>query len=238
MTPDRSHKRGASREVTGDTRQKSQVNRLSPDAGASRNYWFPNRKLLRSTYVDDLTLSRPDAIHQAFWDEFTALVDVGPPEPVFKVLGRNHFIDVESEAPHLPSVAVANHAISFDMVDYAQQTVDLYLFLTGSEAYKNVQTPFCPEGSLPPSGDEVTGELAPAACKLLMQALWLGRLSLPDIINKPIGDLVTFAQSSSLQPSGTARSVCWVYARRCPKSLLTSACCHQNQGQRPSPSEI
>ena len=29
MTPDRSHKRGASREVTGDTRQKSQVNRLS-----------------------------------------------------------------------------------------------------------------------------------------------------------------------------------------------------------------
>ena len=99
-----------------------------PDAGASRNYWFPNRKLLRSTYVDDLTLSKPDAKHQAFWDEFAALVDVGPPEPVFQVLGRNHFVDVESEAPHLPSVAVANKAISFDMVEYAEQTVDLYLF--------------------------------------------------------------------------------------------------------------
>ena len=55
------------------------------------NYWFPQRRLLLSTYVDDLTLSGPEAEHQAFWDELTALVDVEPPEPVFRVLGRNHY---------------------------------------------------------------------------------------------------------------------------------------------------
>ena len=175
------------------------------------NYWFPNRKLLLSTYVDDLTLSGPEAEHQAFWDELTALVDVEPPEPVFRVLGRNHYIvDVESEAPDMPSVAAAKDAMSFDMVDYAQQTVDLYLSLTGSKKLKSVQTPFCPEGSLPPSDDEVTGELAPAACKLLMKALWLGRLSRPDII-KPIGDLATCVQKWSRNNDRQAhRLICYI----------------------------
>ena len=175
------------------------------------NYWFPNRKLLLSTYVDDLTLSGPEAEHQAFWDELTALVDVEPPEPVFRVLGRNHYIvDVGSEAEDMPSVSASKNAMAFDMVDYTQQTVDLYLSLTGSKKLKNVQTPFCPEGSLPPSDDEVTGELAPAACKLLMKALWLGRLSRPDII-KPIGDLATCVQKWSRNNDRQAhRLICYI----------------------------
>ena len=116
---------------------------------------------------------------------------------MFRVLGRNHYIvDVESKAPDMPSVAAAKDAMSFDMVDYAQQTVDLYLSLTGAKKLKCAQTPFCPEGSLPPSDDEVSGELAPVACKLLMKALWLGRLARPDII-KPIGDLATCVQKWS-----------------------------------------
>ena len=86
----------------------------------------------------------------------------------------------------MPSVSASKNAMAFDMVDYAQQTVDLYLSLTGSKKLKNVQTPFCPEGSLPPSDDEVTGELAPAACKLLMKALWLGRLSAPRTSSSPL----------------------------------------------------
>ncbi|CAE7497217.1 unnamed protein product [Symbiodinium microadriaticum] len=153
----------------------------------------------------------PEAEHQAFWDELTALVDVEPPEPVFRVLGRNHYIvDVGSEAEDMPSVSASKNAMAFDMVDYAQQTVDLYLSLTGSKKLKNVQTPFCPEGSLPPSDDEVTGELAPAACKLLMKALWLGRLSRPDII-KPIGDLATCVQKWSRNNDRQAhRLICYI----------------------------
>ena len=38
------------------------------------------------------------------------------------------------------------------------------------------------------------GELAPNACKILMKALWLGRLARPDIV-KPINDLATKVQA-------------------------------------------
>ena len=76
------------------------------------------------------------------------------------------------------------------MVDYAQQTVDLYVSITGSQKLRHAPTPFCPEGSLVPSDDDVKGELAPNACKILIQAFWLGHLARPDII-KPIRGLGT-----------------------------------------------
>ena len=102
----------------------------------------------------------------------------------------------------MPSVAAAKDAMSFDMVDYAQQTVDLYLSLTGAKKLKCAQTPFCPEGSLPPSDDEVSGELAPVACKLLMKALWLGRLARPDIIkpNWRLGDVRSKVEPKQRSP--------------------------------------
>ena len=56
------------------------------------NFWFPAQRLLLSTSVDDLTLSGPQEEHQAFWAQLTSLVDVEPPEPVYRVLGRNHYI--------------------------------------------------------------------------------------------------------------------------------------------------
>ena len=74
------------------------------------------------------------------------------------------------------------------MVDYAQQTVDLYLSIAGHQKLRHAPTPFCPEGSLVPRGDDVKGELAPNA--------WLGRLARPDIV-KPIGDLATHVQKWS-----------------------------------------
>ena len=61
---------------------------------------------------------------------------------------------------------------------------------------KSAATPFCPEGSLPEADNESKGELAPVACKLLMKALWLGRLARPDIV-KPIGDMATCSQKWS-----------------------------------------
>ena len=69
----------------------------------------------------------------------------------------------------------------FDM--YALQTVDLYKSLTGVENIKHASTPFILEGSI--SSQD--------ACRILMKALWLGRLARPDII-KPINDLATKVQ--------------------------------------------
>ena len=160
------------------------------------NFWFPETKLLLSTYVDDLTLSGPQEEHQRFWDRLTALVDVEPPEPVFRVLGRNHYvIDSPAESSENAALGALKDAVVFDMIDYAQQAVDLYTSITGSKL-KPATTPFCPEGSLIPADDEASGELAPNACKILMKALWLGRLARPDIV-KPIGDMASCVQKWS-----------------------------------------
>ena len=150
-----------------------------------------------STYVDDLTLSGPQEEHQAFWAQLTSLVDVQPPEPVYKVLGRNpYIINAPAEGTENAALGASKDAVALNMVDYAQQTVDLYLSITGHQKLRHAPRPFCPEGSLVPSDDDVKGELAPNACKILMKALWLGRLARPDIV-KPIGDLATHVQKWS-----------------------------------------
>ena len=49
--------------------------------------------------INDLTLSGPQEEHQSFWAELTSLVDVEPPEPVYRILGRNHdVIDAPAES--------------------------------------------------------------------------------------------------------------------------------------------
>ncbi|CAE6942204.1 RE1 [Symbiodinium sp. CCMP2592] len=161
------------------------------------NFWFPETKLLLSTYVDDLTLSGPQEEHQPFWDALCKVVDVEPPEPVYRILGRNHCtINAEPEGTENAALGALKGAMAFDMFDYAQQTVDLYKGLTGLKTLKHAATPFAPEASLPVSQEEIAGELAPNACKVLMKALWLGRLARPDLV-KPIGDLATKVQKWS-----------------------------------------
>ncbi|CAE7028491.1 GIP [Symbiodinium sp. CCMP2592] len=161
------------------------------------NFWFPETKLLLSTYVDDLTLSGPQEEHQPFWDALCKVVDVEPPEPVYRILGRNHCtINAELEGTENAALGALKGAMAFDMFDYAQQTVDLYKGLTGLKTLKHAATPFAPEASLPVSQEEIAGELAPNACKVLMKALWLGRLARPDLV-KPIGDLATKVQKWS-----------------------------------------
>ena len=161
------------------------------------NYYFPDSKLLLSTYVDDLTLAGPADQHAAFWERLTAAVDVEPPEPIYRILGRNHIyasLEVEPNATTTVNAAMraCPNALVFDMVDYAQQTIELYLSVAKVDSVKPAQTPFVPEGSLSDDCDE-PGELAPKACSILMKALWLARLSRPDIL-KPINDLATRVQ--------------------------------------------
>ena len=162
-----------------------------------------------STYVYDLTLSGPQE-HQAFWAELTSLVDVEPPEPVYRILGRSHYV-INAPAESTENAALgALKAVVLDMVDYAQQTADLYVSITGSQKLRHAPTPFWSEGSLVPSDDDVKGELAPNACKILMKALWLGRLARRDII-KPIRDLATQVQKWSRNTDKQLhRSVCYI----------------------------
>ena len=89
------------------------------------------------------------------------------------------------------------------MEDYAVQACDLYRQLARNKPLKHASTPFCPEGSLLPSDDDVAGELAGDACKILMKCLWLGRLARPELV-KPIGDLATQVQNCLLYTSDAA----------------------------------
>ena len=156
------------------------------------NFYFPDTKLLLSTYVDDLTLSGPSNQHDNFWKKLTAQVDVEPPEPIYCILGRNHVLTKLSQVEGHDQRAAfrAQEGMLLDMADYARQTVDLYLKISGTEKLKAAATPFCPEGSISTEDESSPGELAPNACKILMKALWLARLARPDII-KPINDLAT-----------------------------------------------
>ena len=171
------------------------------------NFYFSESKLLLSTYVDDLTLAGPVARHQPFWEKLTSLVDVEPPEPFYRVLGRNHSIvdlpwqqvAADGATSSNDSISIPNKPVShmiFDMYDYGLQTVELYKSITGIDKVKPAATPFVPEGSILEQDEGPRGELAAHACNILMKALWLGRLARPDIV-KPINDLATKVQNWS-----------------------------------------
>ena len=198
------------------------------------NFWFHEEWLLLSTYVDDLTLAGPRAAHAPFWDKLCALVNVEPPEPIYRILGRNHVY-----VKHTLEDKTKIEALAFDMCDYAQQTVDLYKAITKSKKIKNASTPFLPEGSLLPQDEEVTGELAGNAAKILMKALWLARLARPDIL-RPINDLErgcsggraptikefyawcnTYKRRSTIVSSGTSEMSLTTFGFACT-SMLTS----------------
>ena len=159
------------------------------------NFWFSGPRLMLSTYVDDLTLAGPRENHQKFWSELTNVVNVEPPEPIYRMLGRNHIYAVVPDSGNTETAALRGSAdaLIFDMKDYAQQTTDLYKSVAGVDKIKSAQTPFLADGTFTTADEESPGELAPKACSILMKALWLARLARPDIL-KPINDLATKVQ--------------------------------------------
>ena len=159
------------------------------------NFWFSGPRLMLSTYVDDLTLAGPLEHHQKFWSELANVVNVEPPEPIYRMLGRNHIYAVVPDSGNTETAALRGSAdaLIFDMKDYAQQTIDLYKSVAGVEKIKSAQTPFLADGTFTTADEESPGELAPKACSILMKALWLARLARPDIL-KPINDLATKVQ--------------------------------------------
>jgi hypothetical protein len=143
--------------------------------------------LLLPTSVDDLTLAGPREEHEPFWAKLTSVVDIEPPEPIYRMLGRNHLVMPLTQADGHEEYAAfrAQKAFVFDMLDYAHQTVDLHKSITNTTSLKHAAAPFVPDGSISIDDEEAKGELAPNACRILMKALWLGRLSRPGLI-KPI----------------------------------------------------
>jgi hypothetical protein len=156
--------------------------------------------LLLTVYVDDLLLSGPADAHDAFWAALRPKVDLEEVTSLERFLGRGHDeVNVDGR-----------RALAFNMQEYAQSSVDLYLSLPGSKPLKKASTPFLPEGALLASDDDSKGELAPVACKILMKLLWLARLSRPDLI-KPIGDLARDVQKWSINnDKALHRLVCYV----------------------------
>ena len=105
------------------------------------NFWFHEDKLMLSTYVDDLTLAGPGAAHAPFWQKLCSLVNVEPPEPIYRILGRNHLY-IEHDLSDKSKV----QALVLDMSDYAKQTVELYRSITKTEKIRHASTPFLPDG--------------------------------------------------------------------------------------------
>ena len=143
----------------------------------------------------------PAEAHDKFWKQLASQVDVEPPEPIYRILGRNHVVTKfklpdSPGSSHCAALGAQEKALVLDMRDYAHQTVDLYKSITGVTTLKQAATPFCPDGSITNADDGARGEFAPNACKILMKALWLGWLARPDIV-KPINDLATKVQAWS-----------------------------------------
>ena len=141
-------------------------------------------------------MAGPEEAREPFWAKLTSVVDIEPPEPIYRILARNHVVMPLSQSEGHEECAAfrAQKPLVFDMLDYAHQTLDLYKSITNVTNIKHAATPFVPDGSVPVEDEEAKAELAPNACKILMKARWLGHLSRPDII-KLTNDLATKVQS-------------------------------------------
>ena len=135
-----------------------------------------------TVYVDDLLVAGPKGNHKKFWETLSKHVDIEEVTSLDWILGRLH----------KATRTGTGGTISYDMSDYAQQSVEMYKKLTGVEKLREASTPFCPEGSLVACDDEVKGEVAPHACAIIMKQLWLARLARPDLV-KPL----TFLRAKS-----------------------------------------
>ena len=140
-------------------------------------YFIKEKQLLITLYVDDVVLSGPTKNHKWFWDELQKHIEIDPPSPVDRVLGRKHLIKRDNQGTSL----------RMDMADFAQNACRTYEELSGC-VLKGAATPYLPEGSLVDSDFEARGEMSGDASKILMKILWSARLCRPDLM-KSISDL-------------------------------------------------
>ena len=165
-----------------------------PIPGHPSGFWFPKQRCFMTVYVDDLLLSGPTDRHDEIWsalrDPKKGDIRLEDPTPLERFLGRHH--DVVALDQSADNVAPAT-ALSWNMEDFVDQTVQVYKDLTGVAKLKYASTPFLPDGAVTILDEEERGELEGQASKILMKALWLARLARPDIL-KPICNLASCVQ--------------------------------------------
>ena len=134
------------------------------------SYYLKQFRLLLTLYVDDMIVSGPESEHKKLWDLIGKEIEIEPPTPVDRVLGRNHHVSRNSSGT----------SMEFGMTEFVQSACASYEELSGC-VLKPATTPYVPEGSLVDSDFEVRGEMASDASKVLMKILWAARLARPDI---------------------------------------------------------
>ena len=60
------------------------------------SYYLKQFRLLLTLYVDDMIVSGPEAEHEKLWKLIEKEIEIEPPTPVDRVLGRNHHVTRDS----------------------------------------------------------------------------------------------------------------------------------------------
>ena len=132
------------------------------------NFTIPKWGLLVTLYVDDMLVSGPRENHTKFWSELGKHLKFEEPQPVNRVLGRNHIRKGD--------------VVEFEMDDFTQECCNRYLEITGEKGFKKAPTPYLEESTLPIDDYDTQGVLQHCAAKLIMKAYWLARLNRPDVL--------------------------------------------------------
>ena len=157
---------------------KDVVRRLGgePIAEHPGSFWFPQTRLILTTYVDDFLLSGPAEHHDELWRQLgdvknggIEIEDIGD---LNRFLGRHHEPVLREDG---------SEALAFNMREYVKAACERYAAIPGVKPFKAAATPFCPDGLLTASDDDVQGKLASSACSVLMKDLWDARLARPDL---------------------------------------------------------
>ena len=97
--------------------------------------------------------------------------------------------------------------LTLDMTSFAEQVVEAYCELANypKDKLRKVNTPCLPESLLKNDDLAHTGELSGVAARILLKALWLGRLAQPDLcfisgrLAAPRFQLVTLGRLTALE---------------------------------------
>ena len=143
-----------------------------PVDGHPSTFFFKERNLLLTVYVDDLLLSGSIASHTPFWEELGKVIEIEDIGDLGRFLGSHHEL-----------VRVnGREGIAFNVREYMKSAVEMYLKLSGAETIEGAPTPFLPKGSILPEEWEEKGQLEEHACAVLMKLLWGARLGRPDVL--------------------------------------------------------
>ena len=68
--------------------------------------------IICACYVDDLLLSGPEAHHEQFWIELGKYVNIDPPEPVGRFIGRNHDVLEHNSTGRVMALAMCDMSLT------------------------------------------------------------------------------------------------------------------------------